>query len=53
MLAINILTSSHVHIQILLLNRATEVINYWQDEEAKHTMEDARKEFPDCVFTGS
>lgn len=35
--------------KIVLLNRATEVINYWQDEDKK-TIEQAREAFPDCDF---
>lgn len=30
-----------------------EVINYWQDDESSHTVEDARKRFPDCTFAGA
>lgn len=39
--------------RVLLLNRATEVINYWQDEGAKHSVDDARAAFPDCTFSSS
>ncbi|KAF5828352.1 plastid and cyanobacterial ribosomal protein-domain-containing protein [Dunaliella salina] len=35
---------------VLLLNRLTEVINFWQDGEQKHSIEEARAYFPDCVF---
>lgn len=38
---------------MLLLNKATEVINYWQDEANKHSIEDARDKFPECVFLGN
>ena len=38
---------------IHLLNDATEVINYWQDESAKHTIEEARQNFPHITFYGS
>jgi 30S ribosomal protein 3 len=39
--------------KIELLNKATEVINYWQ-ENIKHTpMSDAQQHFPDVVFAGS
>ena len=34
-----------------LLNRLTKVINLWQDVEGKPSVEDARLEFPDCVFS--
>ncbi|GIL53154.1 hypothetical protein Vafri_8830 [Volvox africanus] len=36
--------------RIILLNRLTQLINFWQDEEVKHTVEEARTEFPDCAF---
>ncbi|KAG2494069.1 hypothetical protein HYH03_007712 [Edaphochlamys debaryana] len=36
--------------RIILLNRLTQLINFWQDEEVKHTVEEARAEFPDCAF---
>lgn len=39
--------------RVLLLNRTTEVINFWQDEGTKHTVEKAREKFPDCVFSSS
>ena len=39
--------------RVLLLNRTTEVINFWQDEGAKHSVEEAREKFPDCVFSSS
>lgn len=35
---------------VMLLNRLTEVINFWQDSESKHTIEEARAYFPDCAF---
>lgn len=39
--------------KILLLNRTTEVINFWQDEETKHTIDEAKEKFPDCSFSGA
>jgi 30S ribosomal protein 3 len=39
--------------RVLLLNKTTEVINFWQDEETKHTVEEAREKFPDCQFEGA
>lgn len=39
--------------RITLLNDSTEVINFWQDEEAKHTIEEAREKFPHITFYGS
>ncbi|PRW33920.1 putative chloroplast RF65 [Chlorella sorokiniana] len=38
--------------KVLLLNQCTEVINYWQDEN-KHSLEEARKAFPNAKFQGS
>ncbi len=39
--------------KVLLLNKTTEVINFWQDEEKKHSLEEARAAFPDCKFQGA
>lgn len=39
--------------RVLLLNKTTEVINFWQDEGEKHTVEEARQKFDDCHFEGS
>ena len=38
--------------KVLLLNRCTEVINYWQDE-SKHSVAEAGEKFPECKFQGS
>ena len=38
--------------KVLLLNRCTEVINYWQDED-KHSLADAQAKFNDCKFLGA
>ncbi|KAL4436950.1 hypothetical protein ABPG75_004089 [Micractinium tetrahymenae] len=38
--------------KVLLLNQCTEVINFWQDE-SKHSLEQAREQFPNCKFSGS
>ena len=36
-----------------LLNRTTEVINFWQDEDDHgHSLGEARDKFPDCSFSG-
>ncbi|GFR49440.1 hypothetical protein Agub_g11498 [Astrephomene gubernaculifera] len=39
--------------RIILLNRLTQLINFWQDEEVKHSLEEARAEFPDCYFAAA
>lgn len=39
--------------KVILLNRLTEVINFWQEEESKHSTEEARAAFPDCTFSGA
>jgi 30S ribosomal protein 3 len=39
--------------KVLLLNRTTEVINFWQSEGEKHTLAEAQEQFPDCTFMGA
>ncbi|CAG9466618.1 unnamed protein product [Pedinophyceae sp. YPF-701] len=39
--------------RVVLLNRTTEVINFWQDEAGKHSIEEATDAFPECSFTGA
>lgn len=39
--------------RIELLNFATEVINYWQEERNLHSISKAQKKFPNFVFAGS
>ncbi len=39
--------------QIGLLNKATEVINYWQEEGRNRPMSEAQSKFPEVIFTGS
>jgi len=39
--------------KVILLNRTTEVINFWQQEGDKPTLEAVKSAFPDCAFMGT
>nr|QVY58424.1 hypothetical protein [Kappaphycus striatus] len=39
--------------RILILNQATEIINYWQEKGKNKSISQAKEKFPNFIFTGS
>nr|YP_009297160.1 putative ribosomal protein 3 [Porphyridium sordidum]AOM66503.1 putative ribosomal protein 3 [Porphyridium sordidum] len=39
--------------KVVLLNKATEIINYWQEEGRKYPLSQVQAKFTDCIFAGT
>ena len=39
--------------KVTLLNKATEIINYWQEDGRKESIGKVQSKFPDLIFAGT
>lgn len=39
--------------KVYLLNKATQVMNYWQEIKEEKSLEKAQNKFPELIFSGS
>ena len=39
--------------RIEILNKATEIINYWQEQRKKSSFVEVQSKFPDLIFAGN